>query len=84
MQPWQDKSLQETRDKFHEFSKNELAGDWRQRDADREFSLERWIKCCDMGVLGMSMPEKFGGSEKPYGHTIAAIEGSRGSSCGSA
>ena len=75
MQPWQDKSLEETRDKFREFAKAELAGDWQQRDRDREFSEERWQKCCDMGVLGMSMPEKYGGSGKPYGHTIAAIEG---------
>ena len=75
MQPWQDKSLEETREKFREFSKNELAGDWQQRDADREFSVERWQKCCDMGVLGMSVPKKFGGSEMPYGHAVAAIEG---------
>ena len=75
MQPWQDKSLEETREKFREFSKNELAGDWQQRDADREFSAERWQKCCDMGVLGMSVPKKFGGSEMPYGHAVAAIEG---------
>ncbi len=75
MQPWQDKTLQETKEKFRDFSKNELAGDWRQRDADCEFSVERWKRCCDEGVLGMSMPKKFGGSEKSYGHTIAAIEG---------
>ncbi len=75
MQPWQDQSLEETRQKFKEFAEQELAGDWRQRDADKEFSVERWQKCCDMGVLGMSMPEKFGGQGKSYGHSIAAIEG---------
>ncbi len=75
MQPWQDKSLQETYEKFSEFSKKELGGDWQQRDHDKEFSVERWQKCCDEGVLGMSMPTEYGGSGKPYGHTIAAIEG---------
>ncbi len=75
MQPWQDQSLEETRTKFREFAQNELAGDWRQRDADREFSVERWQKCCDAGVLGMCMPEEYGGSGKSYGHSIAAIEG---------
>lgn len=75
MQPWQDKELEETRKKFAEFAKSELAGEWRERDASREFSNERWQKCCDAGVLGMSMPEKFGGSGKPYGYSVAAIEG---------
>ena len=67
--------LEETKKEFTEFAAQELAGDWRERDANREFSVERWQKCCDAGVLGMSMPEKFGGSAKSYGHTIAAIEG---------
>jgi alkylation response protein AidB-like acyl-CoA dehydrogenase len=75
VQPWQDKELDETRLKFAEFAKTELTGDWRERDANKEFSNERWQKCCDAGVLGLSMPEEFGGSAKSYGHTIAAIEG---------
>ena len=75
MQPWQDKELEETRKKYYEFAKAELAGEWRERDANREFSVERWQKCCDAGVLGLSVPEEFGGAGKPYGHSIAAIEG---------
>jgi len=75
VQPWQDKELDETRKKYSEFAKTEIAGDWRGRDANREFSVERWQKCCDAGVLGLSMPEEFGGSGKSYGHSIAAIEG---------
>ncbi len=75
MQPWQDKSLEETRTRFREFAEKELAGDWRQRDADREFSVERWKKCADMGVFGLSMPKEYGGQGLPFGHTTAAIEG---------
>ena len=75
MQPWQDESLKKTYDRFYEFAENELADNWRERDFDREFSLERWLKCCEQGALGLSMPKKYGGSELPYGHTIAAIEG---------
>ena len=45
MQPWQDTELEETRKKYAEFAKAELAGDWRERDANREFSNERWQKC---------------------------------------
>jgi alkylation response protein AidB-like acyl-CoA dehydrogenase len=75
VQPWQDKELDETRQKYAEFAATELAGDWRERDAAKEFSLERWRKACDAGVLGLSMPEEYGGSAKSYGHSIAAIEG---------
>jgi len=75
VQPWQDKELDETKKKYSEFAAAELAGDWRERDAKCEFSVERWQKCCDAGVLGLIMPEEFGGSGKSYGHSIAAIEG---------
>lgn len=75
MQPWQDESLKKTYDRFKEFAANELAGNWRERDSNSEFSLERWLKCCEQGALGLSMPKKYGGAGLPYGHTIAAIEG---------
>ena len=75
MQPWQDESIEQTRLRFLEFSAKELDDDWRQRDADREFSVERWKKCADMGVFGLCIPEQYGGQGMPYGHTTAAIEG---------
>jgi hypothetical protein len=78
MQPWQDASLEQTRQRFREFARDQLAGAgdaWRQRDRDREFSRERWRKCCEMGVLGLSMSKEYGGHALPFGHTIAAIEG---------
>jgi len=78
MQPWQDPSLEETRKKFKNFALEQLAGegdDWRQRDHDREFSRERWKKCCDMGIFSLSMKKEYGGQGLPFGHTIAAIEG---------
>jgi len=75
MQPWQDETLEETRIRFKKFGQDKLEGDWRQRDHDREFSLKRWLACCDEGVLGMCMSEQYGGQGKSYGHAIAAIEG---------
>ena len=75
MQAWQDHRIEEIRNEFRQFASSELEGDWRQRDQDKEFSRERWLKCCDAGVLGMSMPTEFGGEGLPYGYTIAAIEG---------
>lgn len=78
MQPWQDKSLDDTRQDYKKFALENLAGEgeyWRQRDRDREFSPERWLKCCKKGVLGLSMKKEYGGQGMSYGHTIAAIEG---------
>jgi hypothetical protein len=78
MQPWQEQGLEETRKKFKKFAQEHLAGggeDWRERDSKKEFSRERWQKCVDMGVLGLSMKREYGGQGLPYGYTLAAIEG---------
>ena len=75
MQAWQDTNIEDLRVQFRQFAEDELEGDWRQRDSDKEFSAERWQKCCDAGVLGISMPTEYGGQGKPYGYTVAAIEG---------
>lgn len=75
MQSWQDPTIEETRIKYKQFALENLEGDWRQRDADLEFSPERWKKCAQFGALGISMQKTYGGEELPYTHTIAALEG---------
>ncbi len=75
MQPWQDPSIDETREKYKKFAIENLAGDWRQRDADMEFSVERWKKCADFGIFKLAIKKEHGGLGLPYGHTIAALEG---------
>ena len=75
MQPWQDPSLDQTRERFRSFATEHLAGDRRRRDAEMEFSLDRWRATCQEGLFGLSMPREVGGEALPYGHTIAALEG---------
>ncbi len=75
MQPWQNPALEETRTRFRTLAKEKLSGDWRQRDADMEFSRERWQLAADEGIFGLSMPEQYGGKALPFGHTIAGLEG---------
>ncbi len=75
MQPWQDTEIIDTRERYARFARETLDGDWRQRDEAGEFSRERWRQCCELGVAGLSMPKAYGGDEKPYGHTLAALEG---------
>jgi alkylation response protein AidB-like acyl-CoA dehydrogenase len=75
MQSWQDPTIDEIRKKYKQFALENLEGDWRQRDADLEFSPERWQQCAKFGAFGISMQKKYGGEELPYTHTIAALEG---------
>jgi alkylation response protein AidB-like acyl-CoA dehydrogenase len=75
MQPWQDPEIERVRQAHIEFAKAELAGDFRQRDRDGEFSLERWKSAAAHGVLSYGMPESLGGRPMPITHIVAAYEG---------
>jgi alkylation response protein AidB-like acyl-CoA dehydrogenase len=75
MQPWQDDTIEDTRKQFKTFAAEHLAGDHRQRDADLEFSVERWKKCAEMGAFGLSLSPEYGGAGRPFTHSVAAIEG---------
>jgi alkylation response protein AidB-like acyl-CoA dehydrogenase len=75
MQPWQDKQLEKIRREHIEFAKENLDGDFRQRDRDGEFSFERWRTAADFGLLALGMPEEYGGKKVPVSHIVAAYEG---------
>lgn len=75
MQPWEDPELEKIRQQHIEFAKEHLEGDYKQRDKDGEFSFERWRQAADFGVLGLGMPEEYGGKKVPITHIVAAYEG---------
>jgi alkylation response protein AidB-like acyl-CoA dehydrogenase len=75
MQPWQDPEIERVRQAHIEFAASTLAGDFRQRDRDGEFSLERWRAAAAHGVLSYGMPETLGGRPMPITHIVAAYEG---------
>jgi len=75
MQPWQDPELGQIRQKHLEFAREELEGDASTRDWEGEVSLERWKAAADFGVLGICMPEEYGGQGRPITHAVAAYEG---------
>jgi alkylation response protein AidB-like acyl-CoA dehydrogenase len=54
---------QETfRDSIINFARRDLNDDVRERDARSEFSRPAWQKCADFGIIGLAVPEEYGGS----------------------
>ena len=68
------------RDQVYQFAQNEIAPLAEQADADDQFPNQLWTKLGDMGLLGVTVSEQYGGSDMGYlAHTIAMEEVSRAS-----
>jgi|TARA_B110000908_G_scaffold50817_1_gene62039 isovaleryl-CoA dehydrogenase len=68
------------RDSVFQFSTKEIAPLAAQLDKDNEFPMALWRKLGDLGLLGMTVSERYGGSDMGYlGHTVAMEEISRAS-----
>jgi isovaleryl-CoA dehydrogenase len=66
------------RDSVYRFAQGELASRAAQIDMDNEFPSDMWRKFGDMGLLGMTVAEEYGGTNMGYlAHTIAMEEISR-------
>ena len=68
------------RDQVYQFAQNEIAPLAEQADADNQYPNQLWTKLGDMGLLGVTVSEQYGGSDMGYlAHTIAMEEVSRAS-----
>ena len=68
------------RDAVYQMCAVELAPRAAQIDKDNEFPMDMWRKFGDMGLLGITVEEEYGGSGMGYlAHTIAVEEISRAS-----
>lgn len=68
------------RNSVYQLAKAELAPRAEQIDKDNEFPADMWIKFGDMGLLGMTVAEEYGGTGMGYlAHTVAMEEISRAS-----
>lgn len=57
------------------FAEKELGGDMVAMDREQSFDRQRWQACADFGVLGMGIPEEYGGIGLGLSDTIAVMEG---------
>ena len=57
------------------FSQKELNEGVIERDRQGTISRENWLKCARLGILGLPIPEKYGGSGADILTTMLAMEG---------
>jgi alkylation response protein AidB-like acyl-CoA dehydrogenase len=57
-----------------EFARRELNDDVLERDKEGSFSRAAWRKCADLGILGLPVPEEYGGSGADPSTTLVALE----------
>ncbi len=58
-----------------EFAQRELGGDVQDSDRHGTFDRKRWQKCADFGLLGLPVPEEYGGSDTDVVTSMLMMEG---------
>lgn len=72
---WSDEQLAR-RAAMVEFGRTELAGDdVVERDREGRFSSDKWAKIAERGILGLSVPEAYGGAETDLLTAMLMMEG---------
>ncbi len=75
MQPWQNPRLDEIRDETRQWAEQTFPGGSRRDRAGEFFSAEMMGELGSKGLLGICMPEQYGGQGRPVAEQVAAFEG---------
>lgn len=68
------------RDSVHAFAQDEIAPRAAEIDRSNQFPMDLWKKMGDLGILGITVPEEYGGAGLGYlAHVVAMEEISRAS-----
>jgi alkylation response protein AidB-like acyl-CoA dehydrogenase len=70
---WSDETLSQV-ERVIKFAQTELSGDVRENDHNCEFARENWQRCADYGIMGWSVPKKFGGAGYDARTTVRLLE----------
>lgn len=65
---------QTLRENIIRFAQSELSPGAAERDAAHAFSRELWLKCGEMGLPGLSVPEEYGGAGLDPVSVVIALE----------
>ena len=75
-----DETIDMLRDPVNQFAAQEIAPLAEETDVNNQFPMHLWEKMGEMGLLGITCKEEFGGAEMGYlAHCIAMEEISRAS-----
>jgi alkylation response protein AidB-like acyl-CoA dehydrogenase len=70
---WSDDQLK-LRETIIEFAQKQLKDDLIDRDSNSEFPLNLWKKCADFGILGLPVPENYGGKGESVLSSVYCME----------
>ncbi len=70
---WNDKQ-REFRSAVVEFAQRALTDDVVERDGTGAFARDLWRKCAEFGILGLPVPEPYGGTDEDVVTTMLAME----------
>ncbi len=62
------------RDSIVRFAQNELNDGVMERDRNQEFDRDLWLKCGEMGLQGLPVPEEYGGAGLDPLSSVVALE----------
>ena len=65
---------QQFRSSVIEFCRGELGKELSERDHQGSFPAGDWVKCAQFGILGLPVPEAYGGSDASPTTIVAALE----------